>query len=62
MAHLRAKEKGMSYMELLNLVFPAGPETRPAMHEQERTLGIRVTTVNIFYQAKIESMDRKTPL
>jgi hypothetical protein len=55
MAHPRAKEKGISHLELFNLVFPTGPEARPAMQEQERTLGIPVTTINIFYRAKIES-------
>ena len=52
MAHLRAKEEDMSHLELFNLIFPAGPETRPAMQEQERTLGIPVTTIKIFYRAK----------
>jgi hypothetical protein len=62
MAHPRAKENGMTHLELLNLIFPTGPETRPAMHEQERTVGIPVTMIKIFYRAKIESMDRKTRL
>jgi len=56
------KEKGMSDLKLLNLIFPAGPETRPAMQEQERTIGIPVTTIKILYRAKIESMDRKMRL
>jgi hypothetical protein len=54
---LEQKAKGLSHLELLDLIFPAGPETRPAMQEQERAIGIPVTKIKIFYRAKIESMD-----
>jgi hypothetical protein len=54
---LEQKGKGLSHLELLDLIFPAGPETRPAMQEQERAIGIPVTKIKIFYRAKIESMD-----
>lgn len=60
MAHPRVKERGVSHLELLNLIFPASPETRPAMQEQERTLGILVTAIKIFYRAKIELVDGET--
>jgi hypothetical protein len=32
----------ITHLELFNLIFPAGPETRPAMQEHKRTVGVRV--------------------
>ncbi len=57
-----ARAEDISHLELLNLIFPTGPETRPAMNEQERTIGVRVTDINIFCRARIEIKDRKQRL
>jgi hypothetical protein len=53
----RAAER-ITYLEFLYLIFPAGPETRPAVQENERTLGIRVTDINILCRARIESKNK----
>ena len=42
----------VTHLEFLYLIFPAGPETRPAMYEKDRIRGVRVGDINILYRAE----------